>query len=668
MATNTIHRKLPPLSQLPLLLLLLLVTIYSLGAAVLISGFVPTRSTTPLMRLPTNGRSEVRLLPRIICLRAAGTGDEETNHGEDNNKNNSNEEEEDDDDESMINNNDFFFDVSKTNIDSRSSMDAGIYEMLGSGGGGGFLSNSGGSATSTGNSGAFIGNGNGKQHSNHHERSSLRSNTVVVMDWECILDALPYHIELGIHAARTTWPHLNDLCNFDTDREWLENKLIAMSHVLGSPEGPDKSRHVACEFALATRLILEEQALDRNESTGKNGKYARKFHPRSEINGNNEFEEDSRSRRPLTAGELAVNWREFIRSTLIVKYARGPDGKLAETEALEALEQAIEDYLLGNNNNNNNNNIETNETNNSSNINSNINSNSAAPTTNWKLAKSLPLFPQTKFALRNSSTKLVVRISHKFDNDIVARSLNKQLRLLPHERIAKTYKPENAIRRLFLNHNKNIVLLLKPDYKYEFFNPNETTNVCQSESENILGSTNNTNTKNNKMNEENCLKDILKITHQCDNSQVARSKEQQQQQQQQTEEEQPTTPSIVWVDSSWHRLQGLAPVFGDTIPGGRNGSKNTARCSVAKEGDENEIDKDNEIAQTVWLSLWLAEWPSKETSRSSSSETTKRKRIFSSSENHQAAMVYPWTDSLSWDDAEDILMPTTWGSSDTAFQ
>ena len=651
MATNNIHRKLPQL------LLWLAVTINSLGANVLISGFVPTRSTTTPMRLPTNGRSEVYLFPRISCLRAAGTGDEETNHGEDNNKNNSNEEE--NDDESMINSNGFFFDMSKTNIDSRSSMDVGIYEMLGSGGGGP-LSTSWGGTTNTGSSSSSGGGGggeltgNGKQHSNHHDRSPLRSNTVVVMDWECILDALPYHIELGIHAARTTWPHLNDLCNFDTDREWLENKLIAMSHVLGSPEGPDKSRHVACEFALATRLILEEQALDRNESTGKNGKYARRFHPRSEINGNNEFEEDSRSRRPLTAGELAVNWREFIRSTLIVKYARGVDGKLAETEPLEALEQAIEDYLLGNNSK----------------------SKSAVPTTNWKLAKSLPLFPQTKFALRNSSTKLVVRISHKFDNDIVARSLNKHLRLLPHERIAKTYKPENAIRRLFLNHNKNIVLLLKPDYKYEFFNPNETTNDCQSASENILGSTKNY----NKMNEENCLKDIMKITHQCGNSQAARSKEQQQLQQ--TEDEQPTTPSIVWVDSSWHRLQGLAPVFGDTIPGGRNGSRNTARCSVAKEGDEiksaadteiqidndNDNDNDNEIAQTVWLSLWLAEWPSKETSGSSSSETTKRKRIFSSSENHQAAMVYPWTDSLSWDDAEGILMPTTWGSSNTAFQ
>jgi hypothetical protein len=624
MATNTIHRKMPPV-PLPRLLLLLL-AIYSLGAAVRISGFVPTRSTL----VPT-GRSE-GLLPRI-CLRAAG-GDEETNHDEDTNN----------EDDSMIN--DFFFGVSKTNIDSRSSMDAGIHEMLG-GGGGGISSTSGGSTTGTSSSGAFAGKG---KHSNHHERS-LR-NTVVVMDWECILDALPYHIELGIHAARTTWPHLNDLCNFDTDREWLENKLLAISHVLGSPEGPDKSRHVACEFALATRLILEEQALDRNESTGKNGKYARKFHPRSDINGNNEFEEDSRSRRPLTAGELAVNWREFIRSTLIVKYSRGPDGKLAEMEPLEALEQAIENYVLGNN--------ETGEKDKKSKI---------APT-NWKLAKSLPLFPQTKFALRNSSTKLVVRISHKFDNDIVARSLNKQLRLLPHERIAKTYKPENAIRRLFLNQNQNIILLLKPDYKYEFFNPNGTNEY---RSESIIGSTNNINNK--KMNEEKCLKDIMRITHQCDNSQATHLKvqqQQQQQQQQQTEEEQPTTPSIVWIDSSWHRLQGLAPVFGDTIPGGRNGTKNTASCSVAKEGDENNSaagnHNDNERAQTVWLSLWLAEWPSKETSGSSSSETTKRKRIFSSSENHQAAMVYPWTDSLSWDDAEDILLPTTWGSSDTAFQ
>jgi hypothetical protein len=610
-------------------LLLLLAALYCI-CLVQISGFVPIRSTrvatVPVSQGILNERWRWRGFRPDFCLLATG-GDKDKKQG------GGKKDDGDDDEDQMFSG--FFFDMSKTNVDSRSSMDVGIYELLGGGG------------TTSGAPEAIqrsIGIPNSNLRSETQRSSS--QNKVVVMDWECLLDAIPYHIELGIHAARTIWPHLNDLCNFDTDRDWLENKLFAMSHVMGSPEGPDKSRHVSCEFALATRLILEEQALDRNESTGKNGKYARKFHPRSEINGNNEFEGESRSRRPLTAGELAVNWREFIRSTLIVKYSRGPDGKPAKQEPMEALEQAIEEYLMGPTEGKRNSNDQKNTP---------------------GVAKSLPLFPQTKFALRNSATKLVVRISHKFDNDIVARSLNQQLQLLPHERIAKTYKPENAIRRLFLNENKNIVLLLRPDSRYEIFHPNESDNNRSSDS--ILGiSSSSSKNKNTKTTEENCLEKIMKFTHQCDNSQLKSRNEQLLKQRPAEESVRPTTPSVVWVDSSWHRLQGLAPVFGDTIPGGRNGNKNTARCSIV--GNENDLGGPDqskaEKQNSVWLSLWLAEWPS--STSGSSFETRKRISSSSSSENHEAAMVYPWTDSLSWDDAEDILIPTTWGSSDTAFQ
>lgn len=604
MASKNIH---------PQLRILLVVAVYSLGA-VRIRGFVPKSSSS----LVATGRSRDGWCERTplfypeLCLEAASGGYYETDDGDD---------DDDENETKMVS--DFFFNMDKANIDSRSSMDAGIHEMTGGGG-----------------SGTEIDPFENAAREPSIDGPSPQS-TIVVMDWECLLDSLPYHIEIGIHAARTTWPHLNDLCNFDTDREWLENKLAAMSHVLGSPEGPDRSRHLSCEFALATRLILEEQALDRNESTGKNGNYARKFHPRSEINGNNEFGEESRSRRPLTAGELAVNWREFIRSTLIARYARGPDGKCAKKEPMEALEETIEDYLTKT-------------------ITRKSNNQSSDPK-RLIAVNSLSLFSQTKFALRNSATKLVVRISHKFDNDIVARSLNKQLQLLPHERIAKTYKSENAIRRLFLNEDKNIVLLLQPDYKYEFFHHDN-----DSSSESILGSSENGSGNsdkkksdlNAKTSEEKCLNEIMKFTHQCDRSRAKRQG--QQNKQQQPEHQEPPAASVVWVDSSWHRLQGLAPVFGDVIPGGKNGTRNTARCSLAASDEDDDDDDD----RSVWLSLWLAKWP---TENSGGSSREPKKKI-SSSENHEAAMVYPWTDSLVWENAEGILVPATWGSSEIAFQ
>ncbi|VEU38583.1 unnamed protein product [Pseudo-nitzschia multistriata] len=603
------------------LLLLLVVAAATFSCRIsngLVSSFAPVVSIVPRLLLSSSVSCESG---RSICLRARSSSS------------NDNESDEEDEDKMVS---DFFFNISKSNLDSsnkngRTSMDAGIQEMVSGGTSSDYFYSFDGSTDFP------LDDSSGDQA--HSENSN--SDVVMVVDWECLLDALPYHVELGIHAARTVWPHLNDLCNFDTDRQWLENKLYAMSHVLGCPsDGPPRHeghRHVACEFALATRLILEEQALDRNESTGKNGKYSRKFHPRSEINGSDKFQEESRSRRPLTAGELAVNWREFIRSTLIVKYSRGPDGKLKKTEPTLELEQAIEEYLTT--------------------------PSSSESKPSFASKPFLPLFPQTKFALRNSSTKIVIRISHRFDNELVARKLNKQLQLGPHERIAKTYKPENAIRRLFLNEDKNLVLLLSPEHY------NDDGNGIGNSKKYDNGS------HQNHATEESCLRSIMKFAHQCSNRY-----------QEKGEVEDVTTrtattitrsPCIVWVDSSWHRLQTLVPVFGDAIPSLKNGKKNTAECTViAAEdrspgtGEEDDGDEDRTIApsSSVWLSLYLAEWPSIDSSTSASE--TARATILSTtfSENHQAAMVYPWTDCLSWDDAEDILLPADWGLSDTAFQ
>ena len=104
------------------------------------------------------------------------------------------------------------------------------------------------------------------------------------------------------------------------------------------------------------------------------------------------------------------------------------------------------------------------------------------------------------------------------------------------------------------------------------------------------------------------------------------------------------------------------------MPGLTNGKRNTARCEVPSGNDntidDSEPDRSKAPSSSVWLSLYLAEWPAIDTASGKTSTTNSA----SSEENHQAAMVYPWTDCLSWDDAEDILLPTNWGLSDTAFQ
>ena len=120
-------------------------------------------------------------------------------------------------------------------------------------------------------------------------KSDNADDPVVIVDWECVVDALPYYVDLGIYAARQVWLHLHALCNWDRDEDWLHNKLYAISHVVPHPD-LNRNHHgngggttdtnlddhhyhhhyqVGCKFAFATRLLLEEQAKDRNASTGK---------------------------------------------------------------------------------------------------------------------------------------------------------------------------------------------------------------------------------------------------------------------------------------------------------------------------------------------------------------------------------------------------------------
>lgn len=117
----------------------------------------------------------------------------------------------------------------------------------------------------------------------------------------------------ALSVAAETWPEVDDCLDRD-DMSWLENKLSALAHVFASTS---EDLSVVCEYALAARLLLEEQELDGGRSNGKKGKYASKYHPKQKT-------ETSRGRgsRPLTVGEVSANWRQggMIRDALQVRY------------------------------------------------------------------------------------------------------------------------------------------------------------------------------------------------------------------------------------------------------------------------------------------------------------------------------------------------------------
>jgi hypothetical protein len=183
---------------------------------------------------------------------------------------------------------------------------------------------------------------------------SLTTNTkqnLIVIPWEgCLVDSVSYRIDAGIDTACRVWPHLQDDLEQFQETSWLQNKLLALSHVLS----PSCGVSLTCEFALAVRLLLEEQKLDQGKSVGKTGKYASRFHPKEQQGDNNdnsnnlskdeietEVYNNFRGTRPLTVGEIQTNWKQggMIRDSLLVKYAvKQPDGKYQHP--LVALQEA----------------------------------------------------------------------------------------------------------------------------------------------------------------------------------------------------------------------------------------------------------------------------------------------------------------------------------------
>ena len=162
-------------------------------------------------------------------------------------------------------------------------------------------------------------------------------NEIIVVNWDgCLADTIPWRIENGIRVANNAWPGLM-VPMIDDDNDWLKNKLSAIAHVFGAPQEDcniDISR--TCEYALAARLIIEEQKLDQGRSKGT-GKYGGKFHPKQQKEQSNDDVEEVRSSkstkttrqksnqngsRPLTVGEIAANWVDggMIRDTVRMKY------------------------------------------------------------------------------------------------------------------------------------------------------------------------------------------------------------------------------------------------------------------------------------------------------------------------------------------------------------
>lgn len=163
--------------------------------------------------------------------------------------------------------------------------------------------------------------------------SNNNNHEIFVVNWEgCLADCVPWRTQVGIDAASAVWPDalLATEANYYEDATWLHNKLAAISHCLTTTTQSSKNHDSAmgyhcsptCEYALAARLLLEEQALDGGESNGKSGKYASRYHPQDQATAENQSRRQSRKSRPLTVGEISVNWSEggMIRDAVQTRY------------------------------------------------------------------------------------------------------------------------------------------------------------------------------------------------------------------------------------------------------------------------------------------------------------------------------------------------------------
>jgi hypothetical protein len=162
--------------------------------------------------------------------------------------------------------------------------------------------------------------------------TSSASPIVSVVSWDVLLsESLEWRIDQGINAAKHVWPFLVppdvtfDGIQTTEDEEvvdnllWLRNKMRAIVPYLGGlrVEEYETSISPTVEYAILARLLLEEQRLD--PSIGRRGKYASQFHPQQGLRSI--AIPSMQGTRPLTVGEIQVNWIDTILETLLVKYA-----------------------------------------------------------------------------------------------------------------------------------------------------------------------------------------------------------------------------------------------------------------------------------------------------------------------------------------------------------
>jgi hypothetical protein len=179
-----------------------------------------------------------------------------------------------------------------------------------------------------------------QHHHHHHEQSStvvLYSQIYVVSLEGVVLDMVDWRSQQGIQVALDTWPHLYEYDLVGDNQEWLQNKVKALAHVLARRTGLSPT----CDYALLTRLLLEEQSLDQGHSTNSTGKYASRFHPSSSSDSN--ARQETIGTRPLTVGEIEANWCDgaSLSETLMTHYSVSGNHPLAVLQTCREKEASV---------------------------------------------------------------------------------------------------------------------------------------------------------------------------------------------------------------------------------------------------------------------------------------------------------------------------------------
>ena len=164
------------------------------------------------------------------------------------------------------------------------------------------------------------------------KRASSLSSDIYLLSFDAVAKTTEWRIAQGMEAAFSVWPKLREASVIADGDEWLRNKMRAVSSILVSRPGCS----VSCDYALLTRLLIEEQELDQGRSNGCSGKYGSKFHPQT-LTPSIAAQPGSRGSRPLT-GECGLTppsveryeWETIIDPIFSIIYIQHKVGEIAE--------------------------------------------------------------------------------------------------------------------------------------------------------------------------------------------------------------------------------------------------------------------------------------------------------------------------------------------------